>query len=211
MKMMKKQFLSFMMLLLPIATYSDPVEINGIYYNLISKTKTAEVVRPQNKYYSGVIVIPETVPYNSTNYSVTSIGKDVFILCYNLSSITIPNSVTSIGESAFYNCEGLTSITIPSSVTSIGSWAFNGCINLSKVIVPDIEAWCRTSFSDERSNPLYYARLYSDENTEITDLVIPSTVTTIGKYVFSNCSALTSVTIPNSVTSIGRGAFATCI
>ena len=36
------------------------------------------------------------------------------------------------------------------------------------------------------------------------------TVTSLGKYAFSNCSGLTSVTIPNSVTSIGGSAFDYC-
>ena len=41
-------------------------------------------------------------------------------------------------------------------------------------------------------------------------LVINSGVTSIGYYVFYNCTGLTSVTIPDSVTSIGEGAFYGC-
>ena len=41
-------------------------------------------------------------------------------------------------------------------------------------------------------------------------VVIPDSVTRIGEYAFSVCSALTSVTIPDSVTSIGRSAFYGC-
>jgi hypothetical protein len=96
-------------------------------------------------------------------------------------------------------------------VTSIGSWAFYNCSNLKKVIVSDIAAWCGISFGNDYSNPLYYAHnLYSDENTKITDLIIPNSVTSIGDYAFCDCSGLTSVTIPNSVTSIGDYAFRDC-
>ena len=140
--------------------------------------------------------------------SVTSIGWSAFYQCSGLTSITIPNSVTSIGVSTFWGCSSLTSVTIPNSVTSIGGYAFEGCSGLKKVIVKDIAAWCGIKFN---SNPLFYAKhLYSDEDTEITNLIIPNSVTSIGNAAFNGCSGLTSVTIPNSVTSVGDYAFEGC-
>lgn len=47
-------------------------------------------------------------------------------------------------------------------------------------------------------------------SVNITSIDIPNSVTSIGSYAFSNCSALTSITIPDSVTSIGYAAFAHC-
>ncbi len=143
--------------------------------------------------------------------SVTSIGNFAFYQCTGLTSVTIPNSVTSIGEYAFSGCYGLTSVTIGSGVTSIGGSAFTGCSGLKKVIVKDIAAWCGIKFDGSYSNPLYYAKhIYSNEDTEITNLIIPNSVTSIENYAFQYCSGLTSITIPNSVTSIGEGAFDGC-
>ena len=44
----------------------------------------------------------------------------------------------------------------------------------------------------------------------ITSVIIPSCVTSIGERAFYGCSKLTSITIPNSVTSIKDGAFYEC-
>ncbi len=165
--------------------------------------------------------------------SVTSIGAEAFYECSSLTSVTIPNSVTSIGDGAFYGCSGLTSITLPNSITSIGKYAFCGCSGLTSlkigngitsigdyafvdcsslisVHISDVAAWCAISFTDFVANPLYYAHELYLNGTLVTDLVIPSSVTSIGKYAFGGCSGLTSVTIPNSVTSIGDWAFYEC-
>ena len=124
---MKKLFI-FLLALLPMLASADPVEIDGIYYNLDSKTKKAEVTKkPNNWTYSGSVVIPSTVTYDGTQYSVTSIGEDAFYSS-SMTSITIPNSVTTIGDEAFMFCSGLTSITIPNSVKTIGESAFIKCI-----------------------------------------------------------------------------------
>ena len=173
-------------MLLPMVAGAESVEIDGIYYNLIPKGKVAEVTINSNK-YSGSVDIPASITYNGTVYNVEGIGS-----------------------SAFDNCSDLTSVTIPNSVTRIGVGAFSHCTGLISVHISDIDAWCKIAFSDSSSNPLSYAHhLYLGEE-EITDLVIPNSVTSIGNYAFRACSGLTSVTIPNSVTSIGGYAFSWC-
>ncbi len=143
--------------------------------------------------------------------SVTGIGGDAFWHCSGLTNVTIPEGVTSIGSNTFRDCFGLTSIAIPASVKDIGDSAFLGCSSLSKIVVPDIAAWCSISFGNSYANPLVVAhRLYSDENTEITNLIIPEGVASVGSSAFSGCSSLASVTIPPSVTNIGSSAFSGC-
>ena len=107
-------------------------KVDGIYYDITPANRTASVTRVS---YSGGVIIPETIAFDGTTYSVTSIGDGAFANHSGLTSVTIPNSVTSIGNYAFFNCSGLTSVTIPNSVTSIGEFAFAYCSGLTSVTI----------------------------------------------------------------------------
>ena len=145
---------------------------------------------------SGDLIIPSTISYNCTTYSVTSIGDYAFSYCSSLTSVTIPNSVISIGEGAFYGCSSLTSITIPNSVTLIGGGAFAWCSSLTSVTIPN-------SVTSIGNSAFAYC-------SGLTSVTLPNSVTLIGGGAFAWCSGLTSVTIGNSVTSIGGAAFYGC-
>ncbi len=101
---MKKVLSFFIMMLLPMVAWTETVEIDGIYYELVSKNKEATVIEKPSGEYTGSVVIPASITYDGAEYSVTSIGEAAFYECSGLTSITIPNSVTSIGESAFMGC-----------------------------------------------------------------------------------------------------------
>lgn len=142
-------FLSF----LPLLASADPVEVNGIYYNLLEKNQAEVTHGPSNTAYSGDVIIPATLTYSGQQYNVVKIGREAFnnntkvtsvvipagvtsidmyafLDCRNMLSVVIPNGVTSIGFGAFMNCEALDDVIIPSSVKTIGSKAFEGCDDL---------------------------------------------------------------------------------
>ena len=226
---MKKLFI-FLLAFLPLLASADPVEIDGIYYYLNSKTNQAEVTEPTNNYrYSGKVTIPSTVTYNGTEYSVTAIGDEAFMHSRDLTSITIPASVTTIGECAFTACTGLTSVTLNNGLTSIGEYAFSQCSSLTSVTIPatvtsigyapfadckklaSITVKSGNSVFDSRNN--CNALIETASNTLISGskkTEIPSSVTTIGSYAFMGISGITSITIPNSVKTIHRSAFESC-
>ena len=108
-----------------------------LYYDITSDNTVSVTYysssSSSNNYVSGDVVIPSTVTYNGTTYSVTSIGRSAFSFCRSLTSVTIPNSVTTIGIDAFYWCRNLISVTIGSGVTSIDMRAFSECIGLTSI------------------------------------------------------------------------------
>ena len=203
---------------LPAVSFAYDVEVDGIYYDLNSTDKTA-MVTTGDMLYRGSVIIPETIIYTDTQYSVTSIGYYAFSDCSGLTSVTIPNSVTSIGISAFYGCSGLTSVTIPNSVTSIGNEAFYGCSGLTSLTIGNSvtsignEAFYGCSGLTSLTIPNSVTSIGNKAFFEcrgLASLTIGSSVTSIGNEAFKRCSGLTSVTIPNSVTSIGNEAFFEC-
>ena len=129
---------------------------------------------------------------------VTSIGNYAFHDCSNLTRVTIPDSVTYIGSYAFLNCNNLTSITIPDSVTSIGDRAFYN-----------------TAYYNNEGNWINNVLYINNHQIEAKDnvsgkYVIKDGTLTVADLAFYNCDNLTSVVIPGSVTSIGDSAFGRC-
>ena len=169
---MKTHLLLLAMMLQPMVASADAVEINGIYYNVVSKTNEAEVTNNPNR-YTGSVVIPERVTYGGKEYSVTRIGSYAFSDCYGLTSVSIPNSVTSIGERAFNSSHSLISLTIPNSVTSIENYAFAACSGL-------------TSVNISNSVTTIGSHVFSC-CTSLTSVNIPNNVTTIGECAFYFC------------------------
>jgi len=212
---MKKGFLNscafLMSLMMIVACGNDDDDFNNDFDGLATIVLTSDD-KTENGYFDGSLYY--TIIENaSKEVAVTKVDEDavnVDIPAY----VKIEGSTykcTTIGIVAFGRNKKLISVSIPNTITSIEESAFGDCDNLKKVIVKDLHAWLNIKFGNYRSNPLTCARhLYSDETTEVKDLVIPEDISIIGDYAFAGCLSLVSLTIPDNVTSIGNAAFEDC-
>ena len=193
-------------------------EIDGIFYNLNSDSKTAEVVENYD-FYSGKVVVPSIVEFDGVSYTVNSIGDFSFYDCGSLSQVELPSTITNIGQYAFENCASLKSINIPEGVTNIGEHAFGECVDLTKMEVPStvqtmgagVFGGC-TSLTDIKLNE-GITTLGSEAFTRcsmLETIVIPNSVSSIDSWTFSYCIALKNITLGEGIASIGEAAFAYC-
>ncbi|MCR5485027.1 MAG: leucine-rich repeat protein [Clostridiales bacterium] len=147
-------------------------------------------------------------------------------------TLDIASGVTSIAKNAFKNCTEITEITINENIESIGSGAFAGCTGITEINVASGNEYfvCvdgvlfNTSMTKLIQYPAgkvlsTYAVPTSVTEIEpkaflgctgLTEVTILDGVTNIGESTFAGCSSLSSVTIPLGVTAVGKNAFAGC-
>ena len=208
--MKTKLFTLLVALITTTSIWAYDFQSGNLYYNITSET-TVEVTyleQYSSANYSGLTIatIPETVTYNGTTYSVTSIEDYAFYYCTSLTSVTIPNSVTSIGTMAFSNCNSLTSIVVEKDNTTYDS--HDNCNAIIETATNTLIAGCQNTIIPNSVTSIGDRAFYGCSS--LTSVTIPNSVTSIEELTFYQCRSLTSITIPNSVTSIGSDAFQDC-
>ena len=150
---------------------------------------------------------------------LTQIAGNLFMRCYGLENIDIPDTVTTIGENAFKLCTSLENVKMYNSIDEINGRAFAGCTSLKSVSLPDsitgmgteIFSGCTSLSSVKLPNKRVNIMSSTFEGcTSLTEITLPDTVTTIQDHAFKNCTALKTINWSKSITDIQSYAFENC-
>ena len=188
------------------------VPVIGALEYTVNTDGTSCTVTGIGSFKDAALFIPDYID----GYKVTAIGEKAFADQTQLTAIIIPETVETIGTRAFNGCTGLTEITIPASVTSIGIQIFYKASNLSTVYYNSTYGYPSNQFlAVANITKVVFGGQYVPNGilkgcSNVKEVEIRDSVTSIGDYAFFGCSSLTSVTIGNSVTSIGNYAFLSC-
>lgn len=216
--------------------YSSPSLVMGDYTAQFISVKDENDPDPPPKTvtitkYTGTestVILPSTI----NSWPVTKIGEDALKDNTTITSVTIPASVTEIGSNAFAGCTNLTSVnykgdwsnlTIQSGNPAVEDAAkdaaneqlfdFEFILNNTAVTVTRYKGTAAdvTIPSRYKGKPVTVIDLVAFyNNSAVTSVTIPDSVTAIPDYAFGYCSQLTNISIPNSVTFIGFSAFNSC-
>lgn len=119
---------------------------------------------------------------------VTSIGEMAFGYCTGIKNIVLPATLTDIGVSAF-DQSGLTSVNIPAAVKTVGNSAFSGCNSLASITLNEgLES--------------IGANAFEIRGSETLDIVLPSTVKSIGERCFNGITA-NKIIINETIETVG--------
>lgn len=182
------------------------------------------------KKYNGndaVVNIPSEI--NGT--PVTTIGNAAF-RDSSVTSVTIPASVTEIGANAFAGCTNLTSVTYGGDWSNLTIQSGNPAVedaakdaaneqlfdfeftpdNTAVIVIrykgTAADVTIPSRYKGKPVTVIDHVAFYN--NSAVTSVTIPDSVTAIPDYAFGFCSQLTNISIPNSVTFIGFSAFNSC-
>ena len=153
----------------------------------------------------GIVEIPEFMLNGASSVkeitipdSVTTIGNSAFKKLDQLENITLPKNLTTIKKNAFYECSSISSVTFPETLTTLGSNSFHACKYLTEVTLPKSLTTIDTDVYDQ--SPFVACEKLEKVTFQEGAVKVPN-------YILKEVTSVKQVVIPSSVTSIGDNAF----
>lgn len=134
-----------------------------------------------------------------------------------ITTIYLPSTLETVGQDICYGCKSLT--TVDSKSPIIGYRMFYDCDALTSITLENTIEIREQGFNNPDDGILNITELvlpegltsignYAFTRTKITELVLPSTLTTVGKYVFQASTTLQKIVVLGPV--LGEAMFMNC-
>lgn len=165
----------------------ETVEFDGQTYTVVSIGDNA-FCNNSTRYCIAEVIFPDTIE---------SIGENAFANCNNITKLELPENLKEIGNGAFYRYSAGGELVIPESVTRIGKEAFCYNMNITSLVI-------------KNPNIVYGSSVFAN-NTQLTSVKLPEGMFSLGDtYFLYGCTNLTEINLPESLTSIPASAFSGC-
>jgi hypothetical protein len=196
-----------------------PSRVERLPNNLFKKNESIEeVVIPRTVKFVGSSCFKGCKSLKKVTFEadVNSIPVKCFKNCRSLTEFKINAPIRKISMEAFMNCASLEEITLDQQIRTIGISAFNGCNNLKKVTeVNGVVTYDHMCFKNTDLTEIEFIRTrtigaYAFSGTKLTNIVIPSTCTSIKVGAFYRCQELESVRLKSDMAMLEFNAFGEC-
>ena len=172
--------------------------------------KLREINIPKNLKYIGGHAFDGCEKLERVDFPPTLrfIGGYAFNECKVMTINDLPSEMDSIGAYAFRGCFGIKKITLPNNLTEIRAFSFSQT-GIHRIVIPaSVQRIGEQAFSLTYLKELLFeqgsqltrigSRAFYD--TELTEVVVPPSVTEIRGSAFRKCKHLTSAKIPKGCT-----------
>lgn len=180
-----------------LASKLEKITINFVQPNMFFRSKFVKVIN---------ITCP-----------ISTLEESMFKNCTNLREIIIPQDsvITSINNECFSNCTSLEKLTFKTDLQSLGVRCFYNCqklkdIDISKILIVEESCFEKCgvdSFNISKMSNLIKINSYAFMNTNISEVILPENVISIGESAFSNCPKLIILKFNEKIRQIGSLSF----
>ncbi|MBE5821134.1 MAG: leucine-rich repeat domain-containing protein [Clostridiales bacterium] len=162
------------------------------------------------------LIVPAEYTDNEGNkVEVTEIADGAFGYI-DITSVIMPDTITIIGEHAF-TFTYISNMRLSKNIEYIEQYAFYSALNIDKLTIPNtIINVNACAFENSRIGTIQleegitamWSMAFAMCN--VTEIIIPSTITSINSSDFSMCDSLQYITIPGTVNNIDNYTFQDC-
>ena len=182
-----------------LSSIEFPESLTEIDYNAFGETGFVTFTIPE-----GVTALAGSLLYNCQNLEevilhngITSLSYSVFGCNPKLERVELPDSIEYMEGDIFWDCPSLSYVKLPrnENCATLGYTFFYGCTSLKSIEIP------------ETFTMIDYGVF---QNSGITSIELPDSITEIYDSAFQGCKELVSVVLPEKLSYLGYNSFLDC-